>query len=121
MKFISPLQNKTFTTSQLIKIAGVMVVLGTGIGIYTQIVVTPKIVEAYEEITGKFGNEVEYQAPIIQTTEDRVDVYFKEEYTKLEEEYDQKRKDEALLNAIERVEQEFEAQKESIRERELFL
>lgn len=121
MKFISQLKQKTFTTGQIIKIAGVMVVLGAGIGIYTQMVVTPKIVEAYEEVAEKFSKDVEYTAPVIETTEDRVDVYFEEEYTKLGDEYDQKRKDEALLNAIERVEKEFETTKESIRERELFI
>lgn len=96
-------------------------ILGAALGVYLHMVLTPLIVGAYEEVAEKFSKDVEYTAPVIETTEDRVDVYFEEEYTKLGDEYDQKRKDEALLNAIERVEKEFETTKESIRERELFI
>lgn len=107
--------------AQIVKGALLLVLVGTAVGVYTQIAVTPKIIEAYTEVVESFNSTIEYSAPVEATTTDRVDAYFEQEYIKLEEEYNQKQKDEATLNAIERVEKEFEAQKESIRERELFI
>jgi len=124
MNFISHLTTspKALTLKQMSKYAVILISLGIIIGIYVQVSVTPRIAFAWGEFVDSFSSDVTYTAPaVVNTTEDRVDAYYEEEYTALQEKYEQKRKDEALLNAIERVEQEFETTKETIRERELFI
>lgn len=123
MKFISHLTPapRTYTFTQILKFTGVIVAIGMVLGIYVQTTVTPKLTDTYLSIKKSFASEITYTAPVVNVNEDRVETYYQEEYTKLESKYEQKRKDEAMLNALDKVSAELESSKEEIRERELFI
>lgn len=110
------------STKKLIKGSTLLLVFGVAMGIYLQVVITPKAVEAYDNFVESFHPTMTYISPVAEETPaDRVEIYFEEEFEKLQEKYEQAQKDEARLNAMERVEAEFESEKELIRERELFI
>ncbi len=124
MSILKTIGSKQITIKTATIAGTVLAVTSIFCGTVLQKEVFPKINAEYVRITEALNPPTTYAREIDaegDTKVQRVDAYFDEEYQKLEEEYEQAQKDKARLNAMERVEAEFEAEKQEIRERELLI
>jgi hypothetical protein len=124
MNIFKKIAAKNFSFRAISRVAIVTFVVGVAFGAYTTFVAVPKVLVAWDEINNWLTSTETYvfattTEPIV-VNNSELDRYYEEEYNKLAAKYEQARKDEAMLNAMGRLEAEFEKEKEVIRERALF-
>lgn len=106
----------------VIRIVAITVIIAAGTFTYLSYTVLPTFVEAATDWWE--GEPVVYTKPVEQEinlpSPDRLDRYYEEEYSANEAKFEQARKDDARAKAIERLEKDLEAEKQQLRERELF-
>lgn len=117
---IKKLINKDYSFRTIYRASVAGMVLGTALGVYLMVEAVPTIKTAYADFSERVNPTIVYTAPervTATSSQEQIEIYYTEELTKLQKKYEQAHKDEARSNAIERVEEDLEAEKEAIRER----
>jgi len=123
-KLFTRFNRESYTRNQTKRFGKVMFVLGIGLTIAVNQAVVPKVVEGYNVLSEMINPTVvvtnERPQPAEQPQE-KIDVYYEEELKTLQPKYEDALHNKARTNAIERVQQDLEEEKESLREAELLL
>jgi len=115
------LDNKV-SVRRTLKIAAFAAIIGAAGTTYLNITVVPQVVQAYEDMTTTtVTNNAPFKEEAPVESSDRLDQYFQAAYDENESKFNQLREDDAMRQAIEKMEADLEAEKEELRERELFL
>lgn len=122
-KLFKRFNQEAYTRNQTKRFGKVTFVMGIAFTIAIYQVVLPEVVSAYTQFNQWVNPPLEWQREVVEDTQpqEKIDVYYEEELNTLRPKFDDALHNKARSNAIERVQQDLEAEKESLREAELLL
>ncbi len=124
MKLLKSITNRAYSFKALKRTIAASFVLGFALAVYTVVAIYPVVADMYSNLADKLNPPVviENNAPAPETavSMEKLDQYTDQEIDRLADKYQRLLQEEARLNAIKRVESELEAEKEKLREQQLF-
>jgi len=121
-KLFKRFNQEAYTRNQTKRFGKATFVMGVAFTIAIYQVVLPEVVSAYHQFNTWVNPPVEWSREVedVETEpKESIDVYYEEELEDLRPKFDEALHNKARSNAIERVQQDLEAEKEQLREDEL--
>ncbi len=123
MKIFNSITNRAYSFKAVKRTVAASFLLGFGLAVYTIVAIYPVVAGAYTNLSNKLNPPLIVEnTPVVETavSMEKLDQYTDQEIDKLADKYQRLLQEEARMNAIKRVEAELEAEKEKLREQQLF-
>ena len=123
MKIFNSITNRAYSFKAVKRTVAASFLIGFGLAVYTVVAIYPVVADMYTNLSTKLNPPLVIENnQVVETavSMEKLDQYTDQEIDRLADKYQRLLQEEARMNAIKRVEAELEAEKEKLREQQLF-